>query len=136
MIVCGIEIRASEAIFCILRRTKNKIINETGKFKKLKLYDDENEKEIRSFYETLKNHFDVIAPTRIGIIKRNKKGEFAGGAITFKIEALVQLYPEKIIRLISPHTLRSYKKKNTLEMIDVSKYQENACVLAHYLLDL
>ena len=89
---------------------------------------------MRSFFETVRNSFDLNTPDRIGIIKRNKKGKFAGGAVSFKMEGLIQLYEKKNIRLISPHTLRSFQKKENPQIIPKYKYQNKAYLLALYLL--
>ena len=135
MITCGIDLAANNAFFVILKKEGGIISDVTGKFTKLSIKDDENCKEIRSFSETIKVHFDTIMPERIGIIKRNKMGKFAGGAVSFKMEGLIQLYEKRNIALVSPHTLRSFQKKENCQIHPVYKYQKNAYLLALYLLN-
>ena len=72
MIVCGIEIKGSKAIFTILKKRNDDIQDITGEFRKLELENDENCNQVHSFSKTIKSLFDNLNPKRIGIIKRNK----------------------------------------------------------------
>ena len=135
MIVCGIQIAGSEAIFTILKKRNVDIQDITSNFRKLKLANDENCNEVRSFSKTIKSHFDNVNPKRIGIIKRNKSGPFSGGAISFKIEGLIQIYEKNNVELISPHTLRKFQKEKSPVITPQCKYQEDSCILAQYLLE-
>ena len=135
MIVCGIQIAGSKAIFTILKKRDGDIQDITGNFKKLQLKNDGNCNEVRSFSETIKLHFDNLNPKRIGIIKRNKSGPFSGSTISFKIEGLIQIYEKNNVELISPHTLRKFQKEKSPVITPKCKYQENSCILAQYLLE-
>lgn len=135
MIVCGIEIKASKAIFIILKKRNGDIQDITGEFRKLELENDENCNQVRSFSKTIKSLFDNLNPKRIGIIKRNKSGPFSGGAISFKIEGLIQIYEKNNVELISPHTLRKFQKEKSPVITPQCKYQKNSCILAQYLLE-
>ena len=134
MIACGIEIEGRRAIFSVLQKKGENILDVTGKFAQLKIKNDENPDEIRSYFNTIKSHFDSINPDKIAIIQRQKKGMFVSGSITFKIEGLIQLYPNKDVILISSNTLRKFDKDNSPEIIPKFKYQKNSYLLALYLL--
>jgi len=136
VIVCGIQIAGSKAIFTILIK-KNGDIQDitTGKFRKLELKNDEICNEVRSFSKTIKSLFDNLNPKRIGIIKRNKSGQFPGSTISFKIEGLIQIYEKNNVELISPHTLRKFQKEKSTVITPQYKYQKNSCLLAHHLLE-
>ena len=136
MIVCGIQIAGSKAIFTILKKRNGDIQDITGNFKKLQLKNEENCNEIRSFSEVIKLHFDNLNPKRIGIIKRNKSGPFSGSTVSFKIEGLIQIYEKNNTELISPHTLRKFQKEKSPLIAPQCKYQEDSCLLAHYLLEV
>ena len=136
MIVCGIQIAGSKAIFTILKKRNGDIQDITGNFKKLQLKNDGNCNEVRSFSKTIKSLFDNLNPKRIGIIKRNKSGPFSGGAVSFKIEGLIQIYEKNNIELISPPTLKKFQKEKSPIITPQCKYQENSCLLAHYLLEV
>jgi len=134
VIVCGIQIAGSEAIFTILKKRNGDIQDITGNFRKLKLANDENCNEVRSFSKTINSHFDNLNPKKIGIIRRNKSGKFSGGAVSFKIEGLIQIYEKNNVELISPRTLRKFQKEKLPAITPQCKYQEDSCLLAHYLL--
>lgn len=134
MITVGIEIDGKRAIFSTLLKKGKNITDKTGKFTQLKIANDENPQEIRSFFNTIKSHFDSINPDKIAIIKRQKKGMFTSGPISFKIEGLIQLYPHKDIILVSPNTLRKFDKDNSPEIKPTYKYQKDSYLLALYLL--
>ena len=68
MIACGIAIKGSEAILTILKKDRRGICDITGDFKKLKLEKDDECKDVRSFYETLKSHFLSMNPDWTEII--------------------------------------------------------------------
>lgn len=136
MITCGIDLQGSEAILVMLRKKGSVIEDITGKFKRISIADDTNFKEVRSFFDTINNHFNTMSPERIAIIKRSKTGPYAAGGMSFKIEGLIQLYPNRNVPLISPLTINAYKKKNNINSAPVNKYQQEAYFLAHYLLHL
>ena len=135
MIVCGIQIAGSKAIFTILKKNNGDIQDITSNFRKLELANHENCNEVRSFSNTIKSHFDNLNPKRIGIIKRNKSGPFSGGAVSFKIEGLIQIYEKNNIELIPPPTLKKFQKEKSPVINPQYKYQEDSCLLAHYLLE-
>ena len=63
----------------------------------------------------------------IAIKKRSKKGEFAGGPTTFKIEGVFQLLEDVEVTLLSPQTINAQNKKHTFELpASLNKYQHEA----------
>lgn len=135
MTTCGIDINGSKAIFTFLRGQGSEIVDVTGSFTQLVIKNHESCDEIRSFFETIKNHFNSINPDKIGIIKRNKSGSYAGGPLSFKIEGLIQLSREQNnVDLISPITLRNFQAKKSPVLSPKYKYQNESYLLALYLL--
>ncbi len=64
---------------------------------------------------------------RIAIKKRSKKGEFAGGPTTFKIEGVFQLLESCEVTLLSPQTINAQSKKHDFELPGtLNKYQHEA----------
>ncbi|MNG16639.1 hypothetical protein D3C84_1005730 [compost metagenome] len=64
---------------------------------------------------------------RIVIKKRSKKGEFAGGPTTFKIEGVFQLLENCEVTLLSPQTINAQAKKHNFELPGtLNKYQHEA----------
>ena len=68
------------------------------------------------------NHVNKIA-----LKKRAQKGNFAGGAVTFKSETIIQLNTVAEVIFVTPQAINKYTKKNEVEMPnELNKYQEQA----------
>ena len=63
--------------------------------------NDENQDDVRIFCNELLHFLIQHNIQKIVIKKRAKKGNFAGGAVTFKMEALIQLNPHCLVELVS-----------------------------------
>jgi len=127
MIVCGIEMAASESRLVLLDGNKSDFHHINVEPRKLKIADDENADEIRAFRNTLyaflqENEVEVVA-----IKKRGKKGDYSGGPIGFKLEAITQLYDGCPIVLIAPASISVIMKKHTADIpTTLKKYQYSA----------
>ncbi len=91
MRVCGIEIRGNEAILTVAETKAQSITHLPIETKKIAFADDDDSNHVKSFFSLIKdfvhnNHID-----RIAIKKRGRKGGFAGGPTSFKIEGIIQL---------------------------------------------
>lgn len=129
MKICAIDLKASNMILVVL---------ENGKFldlkvKKISIENDENQEDIRNFCNEFLLFLEQNEIEKIYIKKRAKKGNFSGGAVTFKMEGLIQLNPLCSVELISSQSISSFEKKN--EIIypkSLKKYQEQAFLAAYY----
>ena len=127
MKACGIEMAASEARLVLLDGNKSNFHNINIEPRKLKISDDENADEIRAFRDTLYTFFRENRVEIVAIKKRGKKGDYAGGPIGFKLEAITQLYEECPIVLIAPATISVRIKKHTTSTpATLKKYQYSA----------
>lgn len=128
MKICGIELKSNNAILVLL--DDKEFIDL--KIKKLVLEDDENQEDIRKFCNEFLLFLEQNEIEKIVIKKRAKKGNFAGGAVTFKMEGLIQLNPICDVDLISPQAISSFEKKNEFEFpTSLKKYQEQAFLAAY-----
>jgi len=73
MIVCGIEMAASEARLVILDGNKSSFNHINIDPRKLKISDDENADEIQAFRDTLYTFFRENKIETVAIKKRGKK---------------------------------------------------------------
>jgi hypothetical protein len=127
MIVCGIEMASSEARLVLLNGNKSKFHYIDVEPRKLKIADDENAEEVRAFRDNLYTFLRDNKVEMIAIKKRGKKGDYAGGPIGFKLEAITQLYEECPIILIAPATISVRIKKHTADTpARLKKYQYSA----------
>jgi len=136
MKICGCEISAKEVRLAVVSQ------NDEGntemlrlKTTRIELDDDTSEADLRSFLAALhefarENEIDTF------VIKiRAKKGRMAGGAVSFKIETLIQLVEGCHTRFVSPVALSNFAKKEVREYPEkLPVYLKNAFLAGAYAL--
>ncbi|NQZ29749.1 MAG: DUF3010 family protein [Oceanospirillaceae bacterium] len=121
--ICGIELKSSEAILVILEDDELDFVDIA--LKKLKLEDDESGESIKAFYDGLVNFIKDNQIDTVVIKKRAKRGRMAGGAISFKMEALIQLNGIAEVEFVSGQGIAAAHKKSPFELPkSLKKYQE------------
>jgi len=102
-------------------------------FDKYKLEDSKNQESVKKFKAAIHEFFDYEDFHAIGIKERIAKGRFAGGAMTFKMEGLIQTsdYP---VQIIHGNRIKAKTKDKIIPINEVKKYQEDALLTALYLL--
>ncbi|SDQ91793.1 Protein of unknown function [Pseudomonas grimontii] len=127
MTICGIEIKGSEAIIAVASLDNQALTHVALATKKIALEDDDDAANVKAFAAQVKAFVQAHAIERIAIKKRSKKGEFAGGPTTFKIEGVFQLLEGVEVTLLSPQTLNAQNKKHNFELpATLNKYQHEA----------
>jgi len=135
MKVCGIELKASEARVVVLEGDSQNyeiVHTETSKFK---LSSSKDQADVQAFREELLEYFSWIDCECIGIKERMSKGRFAGGALSFKIEGLIQTCDYKVT-LVHGMSIKSKLKEVELDIEHLPKYQHEAYKVALYLLHI
>ncbi|WP_428023261.1 DUF3010 family protein [Arcobacter sp.] len=123
MNICGIELKANQTILAVQGDGEYLDL----KTKKITLEDDEKQESIRSYCNDLLVFLTENNIEQVYIKKRAKKGNFAGGAVTFKMESLIQLNPKCRVDLVSAQAMGSFEKKNSIKYPEIlNKYQEQA----------
>ena len=135
MRVCGVELKGSDAIVLIIDGTKENFeIIDTG-VKKITLGDTNNAEDVQTFKETFHSFVKNHNIDKIGIKKRNTKGQFAGGATSFKIEGIIQLSKDATVELLAPASISSSIKKEPLPAASqLFAYQKSSYETAYTLL--
>lgn len=123
MNICGIELKANNVILAVV---KDKEYIDT-KIKKIVIDDDEKQENIQKFCNEFLDFLQKNQIEKIFIKKRAKKGTFSGGAVTFKLEGLIQLNPLCSVDLVSTQSISAFEKKNEIIFPkELNKYQEHA----------
>ena len=123
MRICGVEIKSNNAIVSVVDDGQYLDL----KIKKLVLEDDEIQANIVSFKKNLEAFISENNVEKIIIKKRSKKGNFAGGAVTFKIETIIQLNSTCEVTFVSPQALSKFEKKIEVNYPkELNKYQEQS----------
>lgn len=136
MKVIGIDISGRDVRIISLDNENGDIVNRTGKYKPIRLEDDDKAENTILFKDTLFATIESFSPDIIVINFRDPKagGRYAPSAISFKIEGLIQLYENASVCFTKPQTIAAFFKKNSLEISIDYKYQIDALKLAyHYL---
>ncbi|MBI5593501.1 MAG: DUF3010 family protein [Deltaproteobacteria bacterium] len=129
--ICGIELKSSEAILLVLEDTAGEVAFIDIEPRKIKIGDDESVAAIKSFFDSFvnfvrDNHVDIVV-----LKKRAKKGQMAGGAVSFKLEALIQLNGLAKVEFVSGQGIAASNKREPFNIPDeLNKYQRNAFMTA------
>lgn len=134
MKTCGIEIDNDKAILVSLEKYEDGTIEICEHSTKIVLNDHENSNSIKDFSDLVHSQLDTIGANRVAIIKRQTKGPYAAGALSFKIESVIQCYKGLDVELVASATIKAYLKRNALEINPKYKYMENALKAAFYLM--
>lgn len=127
MPVCGVEIKGSEAIFAVVEVIDGHWTHVPTETKRIALNDDDDAKNVRSFADLVAGFLRDNKLTEVALKKRGKKGEFAGGPTTFKIEGVFQLNHECSVQLVSAPTIAAQDKRHNFAIPPtLNKYQVEA----------
>jgi ATP sulfurylase len=125
--ICGVELKASDAIVSLVTIVDGQAEHIELPTKKIKIDDDESIESIKSFFDAFCNFINANEIELIVIKKRMKKGQFAGGPISFKLEALIQLNGTIDVKLLSSQAIAAADKKEAIELPEnILRYQIDA----------
>ncbi|MFC4258135.1 DUF3010 family protein [Marinobacter lacisalsi] len=137
MIVCGVELTGSDAVVCLLNLDRGQFSLPECKVRKLSLPRNHTRDDLKQFqaaFVTLMTEYEV---TRVVIKERMPKGKFAGGAISFKLEAAIQLIDgiDLEVRLLPSALIKSTLAANPLPIpfaeTGLKVFQETAFTAAY-----
>ena len=136
MRICGCEISAQEVRLAVVELNDEQNV-ELLRIKKtrIELKDDTSVENLRLFLAALQEFSQENTIGTFVIKTRAKKGRMAGGAVSFKIETLIQLVEGCNTRFVSPIALSNFAKKKLLgypEKLPV--YLKNAFLCGAYAL--
>ncbi|WP_107495384.1 DUF3010 family protein [Thalassobius sp. I31.1] len=112
MRVCGCEISAQEVRLAVVHLDDDgKVEMLRLKTTRIELSDDTSQADLRSFQTALQEFAREHKIQTFVIKTRARKGKMAGGAVSFKIETLIQLVEGCDTRFVSPIALSNFAKK-------------------------
>ena len=127
MKICGIGLKSNNAIFSVVEYLNDEINFVQTKTKKVILENDEDINSILKYKNEIESFLSENKIEKIALKKRAKKGTFAGGAVTFKSEAIIQLNRICEVQFITSQAITKYTKKNEpILPKELNKYQEQA----------
>jgi hypothetical protein len=137
MKTCGVDLKACDAIIVILEGTKASWKFIDCEPRKISIPNDEDSSQIRAFRNSINALVKHHSIQRIAIKKRAKRGKFAGGPVSFKMEGVIQLVDNCEVLLLPPQTIAKVVKNNTSVILSdpLKKYQHDAFYTALTALD-
>jgi len=124
---CGIEIKGAEAILAIAQLNDGQFLHVQAETKRIALADDDDSANVRSYADLIAGFMRDRKISHIAVKKRAKKGDFAGGPTTFKIEGVIQLLKECRVELISAQTIAAQDRRHSFPSpTSLNKYQVEA----------
>jgi len=127
MNLCGIELKSNNAIVSVIEYLDDEINFIETKTKKIVLENDEDINSILKYKTELESFLSEYKIEKIALKKRAKKGTFAGGAVTFKSEAIIQLNTICTVNFVTSQAISKYTKTNEPNLPkELNKYQEQA----------
>ncbi|TGN40281.1 DUF3010 family protein [Marinobacter confluentis] len=137
MTVCGVELSGSDAVICLLNMDRGQFNLPDCKVRKLSLPKNHSRDDLKQFQANFAELQADYGVTHVAIKERMPKGKFAGGAISFKMEAAIQLItePELTVTLLPPTLIKSTLASNPLPIAfadtGLKAFQEAAFTAAY-----
>lgn len=135
MRVCGIEIKANEAIICLMVLKDGLFELPDCRQTRFTLSKDADSEQMKHFQFTFAKFIEDYKVEQLVIKERPQKGKFAGGAVGFKIEAALQLIKDCKCSLMSSTELKEQLKRNPLQIdfkaTGLKAFQESAFLTAY-----
>ncbi len=111
MRVCGVELSALTANVVVLDgNSGNFKVVDVG-INKIELANSDSADVVYSFRDTFHAFIRDNNIEKIGIKKRNARGQYAGGGMTFKMEGIIQLAIDCEVILIPAQTISAQLRK-------------------------
>jgi len=135
MNICGVDLTASDAVICLLEMNKDQLHLPDCRVRKITLKKSHTTEDLRQFQQEFAKLMEDYQVEKVVIRERMPKGKFAGGAVSFKLEAAIQLVLKLEVSLISPSKIKSMLLEHPV-MIDFSDtglkvFQETAFKTAY-----
>lgn len=137
MRICGVELTGNDAVVCLLNKDQGLFSLPDTKVRKLTLKKDHTRADLQAFQAELVQFLKDNDVERVVIKERMQKGKFAGGAISFKLEATIQLIAEPGIEiaLLTPTHIKAMLSENPLPIAfadtGLKQFQEQAFITAY-----
>ena len=137
MIVCGVELTGSDAVVCLLNSDRGQFNLPECKVRKLSLPKNHSREDLKHFQAAFAELMAEYGVTHVAIKERIPKGKFAGGAISFKLEAAIQLITsvELTVTLLPPALIKSTLAADPLPIrfadTGLKAFQETAFIAAY-----
>lgn len=114
MRICGVEIKGTEAVLCILQYKEELFSIPESRFRKIDYSKQNRTSDLFYFQKTFKKFCEDYNIDLVVIKERPLKGKFAGGAMGFKMEAAIQLIDDIKVETFNSQQIKQLIKRNPI----------------------
>jgi len=130
MKVCGIELKGNDAVICMMSLDDGLFTLNECRVKKLSISDAKDQQQLQKFQFDLAKLIADYQVESVVIKERLTRGKFAGGAVSFKLEATIQLIEDLEVTLLASSKIKEIIKNShtTMNFKDtgLKQFQEQA----------
>jgi hypothetical protein len=135
MRICGVELKGTEAVICILSYSDGLFTLPECRVRKVEFNKRNTTGDIKYFQTTFSKLMTDYSIDTVIIKERPLKGKFAGGALGFKMETAIQLIEHLNVETISGQVLKESIKRNPVTVAfaetGLKIFQEQAFTVAY-----
>lgn len=134
MRICGVELKANDANLCLLHQEGQLFDIPDCRSRRFSLPKVHSQSDLKYFHSSFEKLMQDYKVDKIVIRERMTKGKFAGGSVSFKLEAAIQLldYP---VAILPPAQIKTTLKDHPLvvsfEDTGLKAFQELAFLTAY-----
>ncbi|WP_049722960.1 DUF3010 family protein [Gilvimarinus polysaccharolyticus] len=114
MKICGVELTGNDAVVCLLNLESQQFNLPDCRVRKLTLPKEHTRDDLQKFQATFAKLMIDYQIDTVAIRGRMTKGKFAGGAVSFKLEAAIQLINAIDVKTFSPAAIKQALSENPL----------------------
>jgi len=130
MKVCGVELKGSDAIICVMTRANGLYDIPHVRVPKISIKDAGDAEQVKAFQFAFAKLVEDYKIDAVVIKGRALKGKFAGGPVGFKLEAAIQLITDLDVEIVSSSYVKSAWAKTQINIdfrdTGLKKLQEQA----------
>ena len=130
MKVCGVELKGNDAVICLMIFEKGLYTLLECRVKKISISDATNQQELQKFQFDFTKLMADYQVDHVVIKERMTRGKFAGGSVSFKLEASIQLIENLNVTLLSSAKIKETLKNSHTSMnfndTGLKQFQEQA----------
>ena len=130
MKVCGVELKGNDAVICLMIFEKGLYTLLECRVKKISISDATNQQQLQKFQFDFTKLMADYQVDHVVIKERMTRGKFAGGSVSFKLEASIQLIEYLNVTLLSSAKIKETLKNSHTSMnfndTGLKQFQEQA----------
>lgn len=135
MNICGVELTGSDAVVCLLSLERGQFLIPECRVRKITLKKEHTREDLQQFQFAFAKLMSDYSVDKVVIRERMQKGKFAGGAISFKLEAAIQLITDIDVALLSSAQIKTALSEHPLPIpfadTGLKGFQEQAFTVAY-----